>query len=111
MKMRGNKKLGEILVDLGVLSEAQVEQVLRALQKRRDRAKFGRIAREMGLAGEEHILAAVAVQMQMFPGIQDLSLRSLLSQLQQALPPSDQPVPQQRRRSPAKPRSDVVAIP
>jgi hypothetical protein len=109
--MRGNKKLGEILVDLGVLNEEQVEQVLAALQKRRDRAKFGRIAREMGLANEEHILAAVAVQMQMFPGIQDLSLRRLLSQLQQAMPPSGPPVTAKRRRQPAKPRSDVIAIP
>jgi hypothetical protein len=79
--MREHRKLGEILVDLGVLSPVQVEQVLWALRRRRDRTKFGRMAREMGLASEEHILAAIAVQMEMFPGIQHLSLPRLMSQL------------------------------
>jgi hypothetical protein len=77
------RRLGEILVDLGVLTPAQVDDVLYALRKRRDRSKFGRVAREMGLVQEEHLLAAMAVQMQMFPGIQDLSLSRLLSRLRQ----------------------------
>jgi hypothetical protein len=106
--MHDRKKLGEILVDLGVLTQAQVEQILWALHRRRDRAKFGRIAREMGLAAEEHILAAVAVQMQMFPGIQNLSLGRLLSWLQEPLPAG---TPEQsKRRPPDKPRSGVFAV-
>lgn len=107
--MHDSKKIGEILVGLGVLSPGQVEQVLGALRKRRDRTKFGRIAREMGLLGEEHILAAVAVQMRMFPGIQDLSLPRLLDQLLHpsvAAPPPSAPA----RRAPAKPNSDVFAV-
>jgi hypothetical protein len=80
------KKLGEILVDLGVLSPVQVEQILVALRRRRDRTKFGRMAREMGLASEEHILAAIAVQMEMFPGIHHWSLPRLMSQLRQPQP-------------------------
>jgi hypothetical protein len=66
---------------LGVLSPSQVDEVLNAMRRRRDRSKFGRVAREMGLLCEEHILAALAVQMQMFPGIQHLSLTRLLSEL------------------------------
>jgi hypothetical protein len=81
MAVFDHKKLGEILVDLGVLTVDQVEDVIRAVQRRRDRAKFGRVAREMGLVHEEHLLAAVAVQMRMFPGIQDLPLSRLLQRL------------------------------
>ena len=75
------KQIGAILVELGVLSPSQVEEVLNAMRRRRDRSKFGRVAREMGLLREEHILAALAVQMQMFPGIQRLTLTRLLSEL------------------------------
>jgi hypothetical protein len=108
--MHDNKKIGEILIGLGVLTDEQVEEVLTALRRRRDRAKFGRVAREMGLANDEHILAAIAVQMQMFPGIEDLSLPRLLAQLQSQLPATSQPPAGQRRRPPPKPRSDVFAI-
>lgn len=80
--MHDRKKIGEILVDLQVLSESQVEEILYALRKRADQAKFGRVGREMGHLREEHILAALAVQLQMFPGIQDLSLNRLLDRLQ-----------------------------
>jgi hypothetical protein len=70
-------------VDLQVLTEAEVEDVLYALRRRRDQIKFGRMAREMGLLREEHILAALAVQMQMFPRIGELSLNRLLDRLQE----------------------------
>jgi hypothetical protein len=80
--MRERKKIGEVLVDLQVLTEAQVDQILAALRKRADHAKFGRVGREMGHLREEHILAALAVQLQMFPGIDQLSLNRLLDRLQ-----------------------------
>jgi hypothetical protein len=78
------KKLGEILVGLGVLTSDQVEEVVRAIRRRRDRSKFGRVAREMGLVHEEHILAALAVQMEMFPGIHRLTLSRLLLRLRES---------------------------
>jgi hypothetical protein len=81
--MRERKRLGEILRELRVLSGADIERVLDALRRRRDQVKFGQVARDMGLLRDEHILAALAVQMQMFPGIEDLSLRRLLECLQQ----------------------------
>jgi hypothetical protein len=82
------KRLGEILVGLQVLTPAEVERVLEALRRRRDRSKFGQVGREMGLLREEHILAALAVQMEMFPGIGDLSLDRLLDRLQAPAPPT-----------------------
>jgi hypothetical protein len=75
------KKLGEILVDLRLLLPRDVDRVLEALSKRRQRQKFGQIARDMGLVEEEHILAALAVQMQLFPGIDRLTLHQILEQL------------------------------
>jgi hypothetical protein len=42
----------------------------------------------MGLLREEHILAALAVQMRMFPGIQDMGLNRLLTHLREPAPPS-----------------------
>jgi hypothetical protein len=81
--MRERKRLGEILRDLRVLTRVDIERVLDALRRRRDQVKFGQVARDMGLLRDEHILAALAVQMQMFPGIEDLSLRRLLECLQQ----------------------------
>jgi hypothetical protein len=77
------QKIGEILIDLGVLTPAQVDDVLCAIRRRRDQAKFGMVAREMGLVDETHILAALAVQMQMFPGIQQLTLSKLFRRLRQ----------------------------
>jgi hypothetical protein len=84
--MGERKKLGEILRDLQVLTNAQVERVVEAMRRRRDLIKFGQVARDMGLLRDEHILAALAVQMEMFPGIQDLSLSRLLDRLQQPSP-------------------------
>ena len=75
------RKLGQILVDLKLLQHWQVERVLDAL-KRRPRQKFGQMAKDMGLVREEHILAALAVQMNLFPGINRMNLRQILDYLQ-----------------------------
>jgi hypothetical protein len=76
------KKIGEILVGLKVLSRFDVERVMEALRKRQRKQKFGQMARDMGLLGEEHILAALAVQMHLLPGIELMNLRQILYQLQ-----------------------------
>ncbi len=81
--MLDRKMIGEILVELQVLTPAEVERVVQALRLRPDTIKFGRLAREMGLVREEHILAALAVQMEMFPRIGEMSMRRLLDRLQQ----------------------------
>lgn len=88
--MYERKRIGEILADLGVLTPAEVERVVQALRRRPDISKFGQVAREMGLLREEHILAALAVQMELFPRIQEMSLKNLLGKLQ--TPPS-RPLP------------------
>jgi hypothetical protein len=82
--MTGDKKIGEILVDLKVLTRFDVERVLEAVRKRKRHQKFGHMARDMGLAREEEILAALAVQMDLLPGIKRLNLRQILQQLQTA---------------------------
>ena len=79
--MPERKKLGEILVELQVLTPPEVERVLHAIRRRCDNTKFGQVAKEMGLLREEHILAALAVQMQLFPNINDMSLPRLLGRL------------------------------
>ncbi len=82
--MLERQKIGEILVHLKVLSRFDVERVLEAMQRRRRRQKFGQTARDMNLIDEEHILAALAVQMNLFPGIERLSLGQILQYLQTA---------------------------
>jgi hypothetical protein len=81
-----HKKLGEILVDLKLLHPRDVDRVMDTLVKRHRRQKFGQMARDMGLVEEEHILAALAVQMELFPGICRLSLTQILDQLQAGIP-------------------------
>jgi hypothetical protein len=80
--MQTRRKLGEILVDLRVLTPDDVERILQALKRRQRRQQFGQMACDMGLIREEHILAALAAQMSLFPGIQRLSLRQILDYLQ-----------------------------
>jgi hypothetical protein len=80
--MREHRKLGEILVGLKVLKANDVERVLEVLRRQSRRQRFGQTARAMGLIDEEHILAALAVQMDLFPGIHRLDLRQLLQALQ-----------------------------
>jgi hypothetical protein len=82
--MLEGQKIGEILMHLKVLSRFDVERVLEAMQRRRRRQKFGQTARDMGLIDEEHILAALAVQMNLFPGVERLSLGQILQFLQTA---------------------------
>jgi hypothetical protein len=81
-----HKTIGEILVDLKLLRPRDIDRILDALAKRQRRQKFGQMARDMGLVEEEHILAALAVQMGLFPGIQRLSINQILEQLQVELP-------------------------
>jgi hypothetical protein len=83
---RAHRKIGEILVDLGVLKGVDVGRVLDALTRRLDRQKFGQMAQTMGLVREEHILAALAVQMDLFPGIDRMSISQILSTLQEPKP-------------------------
>lgn len=80
--MREHRKLGEILVGLKVLKQGDVDRVLEVLRRQSRRQRFGQTARAMGLLEEEHILAALAVQMNLFPGIHRLSLQQLLQALQ-----------------------------
>jgi hypothetical protein len=79
--MGEHKKLGEILVQLKVLNPIDVERVLDCVGRRHRRPKFGQMARDMGLVTEEEILAALAVQMELFPGVNRLNLRQILNYL------------------------------
>lgn len=97
-RMPERKRLGEILVDLQVLTDAELDQILTALRRRRDQTKFGRMGRDMGLLREEHILAALAVQMDMFPRIREMSLGRVLDELQQPAPPPPVSVARAARR-------------
>jgi hypothetical protein len=84
--MRAHRKIGEILVDLGVMKSVDVDRVVAALSRRLDRQKFGQMAQTMGLIREEHILAALAVQMDLFPGIDKMSMGQVLRTLQDPKP-------------------------
>jgi hypothetical protein len=80
--MHTDKKIGQILVDLKVLTHFDVERILESVRRRRRHQKFGQMARDMGLAREEEILAALAVQMELLPGIRRMTLQQILQQLQ-----------------------------
>ena len=82
--MPERQKIGEILVQLKVISRSEVDRVLEAMQRRLRRQKFGQTAQDMGLLGEEHILAALAVQMNLIPGADRLSLGQILERLEAA---------------------------
>jgi hypothetical protein len=82
--MRTEQKLGEILVRLKVLNRLDLDRVLEALRRVDRRPKIGQMARSMGLVNEEQILAALAVQMNLFPGIQRMTLQQILEYLQAA---------------------------
>ncbi len=79
--MGEHRRLGEVLVQLRVLSPGDVGRVLEALRRRHRRSKFGQVAQAMGLAREEQVLAALAVQMRLLPGIERLSLAEVLAAL------------------------------
>ena len=78
------RKLGEILVQLKVMTRFDVDRVLEAMPRRQRRQKFGQTAHDMGLLEEEHILAALAVQMNLAPDIDRFSLGQVLEYLQTA---------------------------
>jgi hypothetical protein len=85
--MRSDQKLGEILVRLRVLQRHDLDRVLEAMRRLERRQKFGQMARAMGLVTEDHILAALAVQSNLFPGIQFMTLQQILEYLQTAEAP------------------------
>jgi hypothetical protein len=82
--MSAEQKLGEILLRLKALNRIDRDRVLETLRKSGRRQKFGQAARAMGLVTEEQILAALAVQMNLFPGIQGMTLEQILEYLQTA---------------------------
>jgi hypothetical protein len=89
--MLDRKRIGEILQDLGVLTPREIERVLTALRRRGDFAKFGQVAKDMGLVREEHILAALATQLELIPGAAEMGLGRLLNRLRDPVvtsPPS-----------------------
>jgi hypothetical protein len=83
------RKLGEILVGLRVLKPREVANVLEAQRRRGRHPKFGQVARAMGLVREEEVLAALAVQMDLFPGIQGMNLAQVLRHLQATGQPAE----------------------
>jgi hypothetical protein len=85
--MHPQKRLGEILVDLKALNRLDIDRVLEAMRRRHRRQKFGQVARDMGLVREEEIFAALAVQMNLFPGVGRLTLGQILQVLQTAEAP------------------------
>ena len=89
--MRTDKKIGQILVDLKVLSHFDVERILESVRKRRRHQKFGQMARDMGLVQEGHVLAALAVQMGLFPGIDRMTVGQILTVLQGPRPETPPP--------------------
>jgi hypothetical protein len=80
--MHTEQKLGEILVRLKVITRFDIDRVLEAMRRLDRRQKFGQTARAMGLVSEEHIFAPLAVQMQLSPGIERLTVRQILEYLQ-----------------------------
>jgi alkylated DNA nucleotide flippase Atl1 len=82
--MQERRRIGEILVQLKAMSRSDVDRVLEAMEKRSRRQKFGQTARDMGLLDEEHIFVALAVQMNLFPGVERLNVGQILRYLQTA---------------------------
>jgi hypothetical protein len=85
--MHAEQKLGEILIRLKVLNRSDFDRVMEVLRRSERRQKFGQVARAMGLVTEEHILAALAVQMELFPGIHRMTLDEILGYLHTAEAP------------------------
>ncbi len=79
--MHPHQKLGEILVHLKLMKFGDIDRILESMAKRRGRQKFGQMACDMGLIRDEHILAALAVQMNLLPNIRQLSLNQILDAL------------------------------
>lgn len=84
--MHTEQKLGEILVRLKILNRIDLDRVMEVLRRSERRQKFGQVARAMGLVTEEHILAALAVQMNLFPDIHRMTLDQILDFLHADVP-------------------------
>jgi hypothetical protein len=79
--MQKRALLGEILVRLRAISSSDIPRILDAQRRRSGRAKFGETARAMGLISAEHIIAALAVQMDLLPDIGRMTLPEILQAL------------------------------
>jgi hypothetical protein len=82
--MGTEQKIGEILLRLKIINRVDLDRVLETLRRGGRRQKFGQVARAMGLLSEEHILAALAVQSKLFPGVEWMTLDEILEYLQTA---------------------------
>jgi hypothetical protein len=85
------KRLGEILVDLGVMTTQEAERVASAQWRRGDPVKFGKLAKDLGMVSDEQILAALAVQMGVVPLQLQRSIRKVLGDLRGPAPKSPLP--------------------
>lgn len=83
--MLSKRRLGEILVRFGLLRSTDVDRVLEAMRRHGRSSKFGQMARTMGLVQEEHIFAALAVQMDLVPGVERKNLTQILELLGQVV--------------------------
>lgn len=84
--MLDRNRIGEILTNLGGLAPEEIARVLTAMRRRDDFAKFGQVAKDMGLTSEEEILAALAVQMELFQGDCEMTLHRILRRLLDPIP-------------------------
>ena len=55
------KPIGEVLVDIGVMTKEQVHKIL-SMQKQGDTRRFGQIAIEMGYIDDEALMKYVNLQ-------------------------------------------------
>ncbi len=79
--MHTEQKIGEILLRLKVITRFDFDRVMETLRRSERKQKFGQVARAMGLISEEHILAALAVQTKLFPGVEFMTLDQILDYL------------------------------
>lgn len=86
------KKIGQILIEMGVLTPKEAARIAAGLDRRDDPIKFGQLAKKMGFATEEEILAALAVQMEVVPLELQKNIRKVLHTLSDAPPPKS-PIP------------------
>lgn len=100
-------RIGAILIELGVLTSAEVARVATAQSRRGDPVKFGHLAKDLGIVTDEHILAALAVQMGIVPMNLQRSIRKVLGDLKGPGPKSPLPFPLEKvqRRLPRKERA------
>ena len=83
--MRERKRLGQILRDLQVLTEAEIERVVDAMRRRRDQTKFGQVARDMGLLRDEWLRNTLGVHYALYESAPDEAKRGVLIDILQVL--------------------------